>query len=54
MIGNSWDNVLNETLNSIEFKSFMNLINEDYNNYDVYPTKENVFKNNDIRIPSCI
>lgn len=44
MIGNSWDNVLNESFNSKEFNSFMNLINEDYNNYDVYPTKENIFK----------
>jgi len=44
MIGNSWDQILKEVFNSEEFISFMNSIYGDYENFDIYPVKENIFK----------
>ncbi|EHR34482.1 uracil-DNA glycosylase [Helcococcus kunzii] len=44
MIGNEWDIVLKDIFDSEEFNIFMNNIYMDYENFDVYPKREDIFK----------
>ncbi|MFL8951491.1 uracil-DNA glycosylase [Helcococcus kunzii] len=44
MIGNEWDIVLKDIFDSEEFNIFMNNIYTDYENFDVYPKREDIFK----------
>ncbi|MGX7071853.1 uracil-DNA glycosylase [Helcococcus kunzii] len=44
MIGNEWYIVLKDIFDSEEFNIFMNNIYTDYENFDVYPKREDIFK----------
>lgn len=44
MIGNLWDEKLKDIFDSEEFRFFIESIYEDYNNFEIYPEKENIFK----------
>lgn len=44
MIGNEWDIVLKDIFDSEEFNIFMNNMYMDYENFDVYPKREDIFK----------
>ena len=43
MIGNDWDIILSDTLNSDKFKNFYNNILDLYKKETIYPSKENIF-----------
>jgi len=44
MIGNDWDNILNEEINKEYFKNLLELINKEYNTKKIYPKKSEIFK----------
>ena len=43
MIGNDWDNILSNIINSDYFNNLINIVNEEYNTKTIYPSKENIF-----------
>ena len=43
MIGNDWDLILSNIMNSDYFNDLMNKVNEEYNTKTIYPSKENLF-----------
>ncbi len=43
MIGNDWDLILSDIINSDYFNNLMNKVNEEYNSKTIYPSKENLF-----------
>lgn len=43
MIGNDWDEKLSVIWNSVGFKNFMGVINNEYEVKTIYPLKENIF-----------
>lgn len=43
MIGNDWDNILEDVFNSEEFISLMNKVKEEYKNNICYPKYEDIF-----------
>ena len=43
MIGNDWDLILSDIINSDYFNNLMNKVNEEYNTKTIYPSKENLF-----------
>lgn len=44
MIGNDWDIVLKELIDSNEFKELLDKVNEEYKTKIIYPPKENIFE----------
>lgn len=44
MIGNDWDEKLNVIWNSEGFKKFWNFVMREYDEKDIFPAKENIFK----------
>ena len=43
MIGNDWDLILKDIINSDYFNNLMNTVNEEYDKKIIYPSKENIF-----------
>lgn len=43
MIGNDWDNKLNIIWESVGFKKFLNIIDNEYNTKTIYPPKNYIF-----------
>lgn len=43
MIGNDWDNILEDVYNKEYFKTLINKINKEYEDKIIYPKKENIF-----------
>lgn len=43
MIGNDWDEILNNVFKSEGFKTFMNVIKKEYNKKTIYPKYEEIF-----------
>lgn len=43
IIGNGWDNVLQNVLKTKEFNDFYNNLKEEYKNYDIYPKYKDIF-----------
>lgn len=44
MLGNNWDLILSNIFESMEFSNFIERIDKDYENYIIYPNKENIFR----------
>lgn len=44
MIGNTWDEILEDVFSSVEFSSFLTEIKEDYEKFILYPKFENIFR----------
>lgn len=44
MFKNNWDIVLKDIINDEEFITFYNSIISDYDNFDIYPERQNIFK----------
>lgn len=42
-IGNNWDDILKEEYNKPYFEKLMNFIEDEYNNYTIYPDKNNIY-----------
>lgn len=42
-IGNNWDDILKEEYNKSYFEKLMNFIEDEYNNYTIYPDKNNIY-----------
>ena len=42
-IGNNWDDILKEEYNKPYFEKLMNFIEDEYNNYTIYPNKNNIY-----------
>ena len=42
-IGNNWDNILEEEFNKPYFKKLMEFVNNEYENYTIYPDKDNIY-----------
>ena len=42
-IGNNWDNILEEEFNKPYFKKLMEFVNNEYENYTIYPEKDNIY-----------
>lgn len=45
-IGNNWDNILEEEFNKPYFEKLMEFVNNEYENYTIYPEKDNIIKCN--------
>ncbi len=43
MIGNDWDDKLNNIFNSVGYNTFINKIKNEYNNFTCYPKYENIY-----------
>lgn len=42
-IDNNWDDILKEEYNKSYFEKLMNFIEDEYNNYTIYPDKNNIY-----------
>ena len=42
-IGNNWDNILEEEFNKPYFEKLMEFVNSEYENYTIYPEKDNIY-----------
>lgn len=42
-IGNNWDNILKEEFNKPYFEKLMDFVDNEYENYTIYPKKENIY-----------
>ena len=42
-INNDWDNVLTDIFQTEKYQKLNDFLNEEYNNYTIYPIKENIF-----------
>lgn len=42
-VGNNWDNILKEEFNKPYFKKLMDFVNDEYENYTIYPDKDNIY-----------
>ena len=42
-IGNNWDDILKEEYKKPYFEKLMNFIEDEYNNYTIYPNKNNIY-----------
>ena len=42
-IDNNWDNILKEEYNKPYFEKLMNFIEDEYNNYTIYPDRNNIY-----------
>ena len=41
-IGNNWDDILKEEYNKPYFEKLMNIIEDEYSKYTIYPDKNNI------------
>lgn len=44
MIGNDWDELLNNVWESVGFKKFYHIVEEEYNTKTIFPPKSNIFE----------
>ncbi len=42
-VGNNWDNILKEEFNKPYFKKLMDFVNDEYENYTIYPDRDNIY-----------
>lgn len=42
-IGNNWDSILEEEFNKPYFEKLMEFVNNEYENYTIYPEKDNIY-----------
>lgn len=53
-IGNNWDDILKEEYNKPYFEKLMNFIEDEYNNYTIYPDKNNIYNALKLTLPDKV